>query len=414
MLWLQTPDKLYFKKGCFGLAIKELKQVYDKKKVFIVTDDFLYKNNYLKPVTDALDSMSIGYTVFSDVQPDPTLSSALAGAKAMTSYEPDCVLAFGGGSPIDAAKIMWLLYEHPEVDFMDMAMRFMDIKKRVYDFPVMRQKADFVAVPTTAGTGSEVTPFAVITDDETNVKYPIADYQLLPTMAIVDPDFMMDLPQGVTVASGIDVITHAFESYVSMLTNDYTEGMALTAIKNVFKYLPVVFDDPKNVEAREKMANASCVAGISFANSFLGICHSLAHKLGATFHVPHGIANAMLLNEVVRFNATDNPNKMGAFSQYKYPNAKVRYSEIADYLGITGKTNDEKVEKLIEKFEELKVKVGVPKSIKEYGIKEEDFLAAVDKMAEQAFDDQCTGANPRYPLISELKQCYLNAYYGTK
>jgi acetaldehyde dehydrogenase/alcohol dehydrogenase len=318
----------------------------------------------------------------------------------------------GGGSAMDAGKIMWMLYEHPDVDFLDMAMRFMDIRKRIYTFPKMGIKANFIAIPTSAGTGSEVTPFAVITDENTGIKYPIADYELLPNIAIVDIDLMMDMPKGLTAASGIDALTHSLEAYASMLASDYTDGFALTSIKNIFKYLPMAYNDGSDEEAREKMANAATIAGMAFANAFLGVCHSMAHKLGAFFHVPHGIANALLINEVIKFNAVDNPKKMGAFSQYKFPIAAQRYAEIADFIGIGGKTDEEKIEKLTEKISELRETIGIKKSIKEYGIDEKDFLERLDEVAEQAFDDQCTGANSRYPLIEKKKKMYLNAYYG--
>jgi acetaldehyde dehydrogenase/alcohol dehydrogenase len=412
MLWFRTPEKIYFKKGCLGVALSELKEVYDKKKVFLVTDEFLYKNNYTKPVTDKLDEMGIRHFIFFNVLPDPTLGSAKEGAKAMNDFQPDCIVALGGGSAMDAGKIMWTLYEHPDLDFLDLAMRFMDIRKRIYPFPKMGVKANFVAIPTSAGTGSEVTPFAVITDENTGIKYPLADYELLPNIAIVDIDFMMDMPKGLTAASGIDALTHCLEAYASMLASDYTDGLALTGIKNIFKYLPAAYNDGTNEQAREKMANASTIAGMAFANAFLGICHSLAHKLGAFFHIPHGIANALLINYVIRFNATDNPKKMGAFSQYKYPKALERYAEIASFLGLTGGTDEEKVNKLTAKIEELKEAIGIKKSIREYGIEEKDFLAKLDQMTEQAFDDQCTGANPRYPLMEEMKEIYLSAYYG--
>jgi len=412
MLWFRTPDKIYFKKGSLKVALSELKSIYNKKKVFIVTDEFLYKNNYTKPITDKLDEMGIRHTTFFNVLPDPTLASAKAGAQAMREFEPDCVIALGGGSAMDAGKVMWLMYEHPDLEFLDMAMRFMDILKRTYMFPKMRVKADFVAIATSAGTGSEVTPFAVITDESTGIKYPIADYELLPTMAIVDVDFMMDMPKGLTAASGIDALTHALEAYASMLATDYTDGLALIAIRNVFNYLPVAFEDGSNVEAREKMANASTIAGMAFANAFLGICHSMAHKLGAAFHIPHGTANALLINGVIKFNATDNPKKMGAFSQYKYPKATQRYAEIASFLGLGGKTDEEKTDKLLAKINELKATLGIKKSIKDYGVSEKDFLAKLDDMVEQAFDDQCTGANPRYPLMEEMREIFLNAYHG--
>ena len=412
MLWFRTPEKVYFKKGSLKVALSELKDVYNKKKVFIVTDAFLYKNNYTKPVTDKLDEMGIRHFTFFNVLPDPTLASAKEGAKAMHEFEPDCIIALGGGSAMDAGKIMWTLYEHPDVDFLDLAMRFMDIRKRIYAFPKMGTKANFIAITTSAGTGSEVTPFAVITDEITGIKYPIADYELMPNIAIVDIDFMMDMPKGLTAASGIDALTHSLEAYASMFATDYTDGLALTSIKNIFKYLPIAYNDGSNEEAREKMANASTIAGIAFANAFLGICHSMAHKLGAFFHLPHGIANALLINGVIKFNAADNPKKMGAFSQYKYPKAVERYAEIASFIGIDGKTGDEKVKKLICRIDDLKESIGIKKAIKDYGIDEKDFLARLDEMVEQAFDDQCTGANPRYPLMDEIKEIYLDAYYS--
>ena len=413
MLWFRSPEKVYFKKGCMPLALQELKDVYAKKKVFIVTDTFLYQNGYVKAVESALDEMGIQHTCFYDVAPDPTLATATQGAEAMRSFEPDAIIALGGGSPMDAAKIMWVMYEHPEVDFLDLAMRFMDIRKRVYTFPKMGDKALFVAIPTSSGTGSEVTPFAVITDESTGTKYPLADYELMPHMAIVDADNMMDQPKGLTSASGIDVLTHALEAHASILATDYTDGMALTAMKNVFDYLPAAYDkgaaDPT---AREKMANASCLAGMAFANSFLGICHSLAHKLGAFHHLPHGIANALLITEVMKFNAVAIPTKMGTFSQYQYPHAQERYVECARYCGVVGKDDADTFKKFLQKIEELKVSVGIKKTIKDYGITEKDFLATLDQMVEEAFDDQCTGANPRYPLMKEIKEIYLKVYYG--
>jgi len=412
MLWFRTPQKVYFKKGSLGVAICELKDVYDKKKVFIVTDEFLYKNEYTKPITEKLDGMGIRHTTFYKVKPDPTLKSAMEGAEAMRSFEPDCIIALGGGSAMDAGKIMWLLYEHPDVDFQNSVTRFMDIRKRVYTFPKMGEKADFIAIPTSAGTGSEVTPFAVITEDATGIKYPIADYELMPDMAIIDIDFMMQMPKALTAASGMDALTHALEAYASMLATDYTDGLALAAIKNVFKYLPTACSDGTNEEAREKMANASTIAGMAFANAFLGICHSLAHKLGAFFHLPHGVANALLIGEVIRYNATDNPVKMGAFSQYKYPKAVARYAEVASFIGIEGKSDEEKTEKLVQKINELRASVGIVSSVQEFGIPEKDFLAKLDEMVEQAFDDQCTGANPRYPLMAEMKEIYTKVYYG--
>jgi acetaldehyde dehydrogenase/alcohol dehydrogenase len=413
MLWFRTPDKVYIKRGCLPVALDEIKNVLGKRRVFIVTDHFLYKNGLTKQLADKLDEMGVVHTTFFDVAPDPTLECAREGAKAMRDFEPDCIIAFGGGSPMDAAKIMWVLYEHPDADFEDMAMRFADIRKRVYDFPKMGEKAYFIAIPTTAGTGSEVTPFAVITDEKTGVKYPLADYELMPDMAIVDPNLMMNMPKGLTAASGIDVLTHAVEAYASMLATDYTDGPALKAIKMVFDYLPRSYKNGgKDPEAIDKMANAATLAGMAFANAFLGICHSMAHKLGAYFHLPHGVANALMINEVIRFNASEAPVKMGTFPQYDHPQALARYAEIADYLGLGGKTNEEKLERLIKAIAELKESVGIKKSIKEYGIEEKDFLEKLDEMSEQAFDDQCTGANPRYPLISEIRELYLNAYYG--
>ena len=415
MLWFRSPDKVYFKKGCLPVALDELGTELNKKRAFVVTDSFLYKNGYTKPITDKLDQLGITYTCFSDVEPDPSLESAQKGAKAMEAFEPDVIIALGGGSAMDAAKIMWVLYENPEADFMDMAMDFMDIRKRVYRFPKMGKKAYFIAVPTSSGTGSEVTPFAIITDRSTGVKWPLADYELLPDMAIVDVDNMMNQPKGLTSSSGLDVFTHALEAYVSMLASDYTEGLSLKAIKNVFEYLPRAYENGgKDVEARQKMADASCIAGMAFANAFLGINHSLAHKLGAFHHIPHGLANALLLTNVMRFNANPVPKKMGTFPQYKYPHTLERYCDCAKAIGICGKTDEETLELFIAEIERLKDTCCVPKSIKEYGIDEKEFLKTIDEMSEQAFDDQCTGANPRYPLISEMKQIYLDAYYGNK
>ncbi len=413
MLWFRAPEKVYIKKGCLPVALEELRSVRGAKKAFIVTDTFLYQNGYTKPITDKLDEMGIAHATFFDVQPDPTLKNALEGTKQMTAFAPDTIIALGGGSAMDAAKIMWVLYEHPEADFMDMAMRFIDIRKRVYTFPKMGEKAYFIAIPTSAGTGSEVTPFAVITDEKTGVKYPLADYELLPDMAIIDTDFHMSAPKGLTAASGIDAVTHALEAYAAMLATDYTDGLALQALKNIFKYLPRAYENGQtDVEAREKMANAATMAGMAFANAFLGVCHSMAHKLGAFHHLPHGIANAIMIEEVLRFNASEAPAKMGTFSQYDHPHTLARYAEVADYLGLGGKTDEEKLENLIKAINELKEKVGIKKTIKDYGIDEKDFLERLDDMVEQAFDDQCTGANPRYPLMSEIKQMYLNAYYG--
>ena len=413
MLWFRAPEKIYIKKGCLPIALDELRTVRGSKKAFIVTDAFLYENGYTKPITDKLDEMGIAHTTFFNVQPDPTLGNAKEGAAQMAAFKPDTIIALGGGSAMDAAKIMWVLYEHPEADFMDMAMRFIDIRKRVYTFPKMGEKAYFIAVPTSAGTGSEVTPFAVITDEETGVKYPLADYELLPNMAIIDTDFHMSAPKGLTAASGIDAVTHAVEAYAAMLATDYTDGLALKALKTIFEYLPRAYENGQtDVMAREKMANAATMAGMAFANAFLGVCHSMAHKLGAFHHLPHGVANALMIEEVIRFNAEEAPAKMGTFSQYDHPHTLARYGEIADYLGLGGKNDEEKMENLISAINELKAKIGIKETIKDYGIDEKDFLDNLDEMVEQAFDDQCTGANPRYPLMSEIKQMYLNAYYG--
>ncbi len=412
MLWFRAPEKVYFKKGCMPVALDELKHVMDKKRAFIVTDSFLYMNGYTKPITDKLDELGIVYQCFSDVQPDPTLANAQAGAKAMTAFKPDVIIALGGGSAMDAGKIMWVMYEHPEVDFQDMAMRFIDIRKRVYTFPKMGEKAYFVAIPTSSGTGSEVTSFAVITDQETGVKYPLADYELMPDMSIVDADNMMSQPKGLTSASGVDVLTHALEAYASVMATDYTDGLALKAMKNVFEYLPRAYENGNDVEARCKMADASCMAGMAFNNAFLGVCHSMAHKLGAFHHIPHGIANALLISMVVEYNAAECPRKMGTFSQYQYPHTMARYAECARFVGIQAKDDAEAVQKLIAKIEELKEKVGIKKTIADYDVDEKYFLETLDDMCEKAFDDQCTGANPRYPLISEIKDMFLRAYYG--
>ncbi|MDN5353158.1 MAG: acetaldehyde dehydrogenase / alcohol dehydrogenase [Clostridiales bacterium] len=415
MLWLRVPEKVYFKKGCIPVAIQELKDVYNKKKAFIVTDTFLYKNGYTKAITDQLDNMGIVHHTFFDVTPDPTLTCANAGAKALAEFAPDVIIAVGGGSAMDAAKIMWIMYEHPEADFADLAMRFMDIRKRVYVFPKMGVKADLVCIATSSGTGSEVTPFAIITDESTNTKYSIADYALLPTMAISDADIMLDQPKGLTASSGIDALTHAFEAYASMLANDYTDGLALKAVKLIFDYLPRAYKYGRDdIEAREKMANASTIAGIAFANAFLGVCHSMAHKLGARHHVQHGIANALLITDVMKYNAAEVPKKMGTFPQYAYPHTMARYAEIASYLGLPGKNDQEKFDSLVAKVEELKATIGIAKSIKEHGIDEQAFLDTLDVMCEEAFDDQCTGTNPRYPLMSEIRELYLDAYYGRR
>ena len=415
MLWFRAPEKVYIKKGCLPVALDELKTVMGKKRAFIVTDSFLYQNGYTKPITDKLDEMGIVHTTFFNVQPDPTLANAKEGAAQMAAFKPDTIIALGGGSAMDAGKIMWVMYEHPEADFMDMAMRFIDIRKRVYTFPKMGEKAYFIAVPTSAGTGSEVTPFAVITDESTGVKYPLADYQLLPNMAIIDTDFHMSAPRGLTAASGIDAVTHALEAYASIMATDYTDGLAFKALKTIFEYLPRAYDNGQtDIEAREKMANAATMAGMAFANAFLGVCHSMAHKLGAFHHLPHGIANALMIEEVLRFNASEAPTKMGTFSQYDHPHTLARYAEVADYLGLGGKTDSEKLENLIKAINDLKARVGIKETIKDYDVDEKVFLDNLDEMVEQAFDDQCTGANPRYPLMSEIKQMYLNAYYGDK
>ena len=413
MLWFRTPEKVYFKKGSMPVALDELGTIMHKKKAFIVTDSFLYKNGYVKGIEEKLDAMGIQHTCFYEVAPDPTLQCAQKGADMMRSFEPDTIIALGGGSAMDAAKIMWVMYEYPDANFEDMAMDFMDIRKRVYTFPEMGKKAYFVAIPTSSGTGSEVTPFAIITDAETGVKWPLADYQLLPNMAIVDVDNMMTQPKGLTSASGIDVMTHAIEAFVSIMATDYTDGLAMKAVKMVFENLPSAYENGANdPKAREEMANASCMAGMAFANAFLGLNHSMAHKLGAFHHLPHGVANAVLLTEVMRYNASEVPTKMGTFSQYQYPHALARYAELGRFAGCTGKDDKEVFENFLAKLEVLKEQIGIKKSIKEYGIDEKYFLDTLDDMVEQAFNDQCTGANPRYPLMSELKEMYLKAYYG--
>ncbi len=411
MLWFKVPQKIYFKYGSLPTALEELKG--EHKKAFIVTDRTLAELGFTSHITKILDEIGIDYRIFSEVNEDPTLSSTEAGAKAMLEYNPDVIIALGGGSAMDAAKIMWVLYEYPETRFRDLAMRFMDIRKRILPFPKMGIKARFVAVATSAGTGSEVTPFSVITDDKTGIKYPLADYELTPHVAINDPDLMLTMPKGLTVASGIDVLTHALESYVSVLATEYTKPYSLEAMRLVFKYLPEsVAMGAAAIKAKEKMANASCLAGMAFANAFLGINHSLAHKLGGKFHIPHGIANAMLMTEVIRYNSVEAPTKMGVFPQYRYPDALHRYAAIADFLGLGGETKEEKLEKLIQAIDRLKEEIGIPMSIKDYGISEKEFLDAVDQMSLDAFDDQCTTANPRYPLIEELKGIYMRAYYG--
>ena len=413
MLWFRTPDKVYIKRGCIPVALEELKYVMDKKKVFIVTDRFLFENGYTKVVTDKLNELGIDHTTFSNVLPDPTLGSAREGAKLIEEYKPDCIIAIGGGSAMDAAKIMWVLYEHPEVDFLDMAMRFQDIRKRIYTFPKMGEKAYFIAIPTSSGTGSEVSPFAVITDESTGIKYPLADYELMPKMAIVDANMMMNSPKGLTAASGIDALVHSIEAYGSMMATEFTDGLALEAIKIIFEYLPRAYQNGANdPEAREKMANAATMAGMAFANAFLGICHSMGHKLGAFFHLPHGFTVALVLDEVMRFNASEAPEKMGTFPQYEHPHTLRRYAEIAESLGIDGYDDWDKLNKLIAKIDGLKDAIEMKHTIREYGVEESKFLENLDEMSEQAFDDQCTGANPRYPLISEIKDIYLKSYYG--
>jgi acetaldehyde dehydrogenase/alcohol dehydrogenase len=415
MLWFRAPEKVYIKRGCLPVALDELKTVMGKKRAYIVTDTFLYENGYTKTITEKLDSMGIVHETFFDVAPDPTLACAKKGAAQMTAFKPDVIIALGGGSAMDAGKIMWVLYEHPEVDFEDMAMRFADIRKRVYTFPKMGEKAYFIAVPTSAGTGSEVTPFAVITDETKGMKYPLADYELLPDMAIVDADVQMNAPKGLTSASGIDAVTHALEAYVSVMATDYTDGLAIQALKVIFEWLPAAYNEgAANPVAREKMANAATIAGMAFANAFLGVCHSMAHKLGAFHHLPHGVANALMINEVLRYNSCEVPPKMGTFPQYDHPKTLSRYAQIADALNLGGSSDEDKLEKLILAVEKLKEQIGIKKTIKDYGIDEKDFLARLDDMSEQAFDDQCTGANPRYPLIEEIKKMYLNVYYGKK
>ena len=415
MLWFRAPEKVYVKRGCLGVALEELTTVMGKQRVFVVTDTFLFQNGYIKPVTEKLEEMNIQYTIFSNVMPDPTLKCAKEGLEMMNSFNPDCIIAIGGGSAMDAAKIMWVMYEHPEVEFMDMAMRFVDIRKRVYTFPKMGIKANLIAIPTTAGTGSEVTPFAVITDEKTDIKYPLADYELMPNMAIVDANMMMDAPGSLTAASGIDAATHALEAYASMMATDYTDALAQKSLKMVFEYLPRAYEKGReDIEAREKMADAATMAGMAFANAFLGVCHSMAHKLGAFYHIPHGIANALMITEVIKFNCSEKPAKMGTFPQYDHPHVLQRYAELAAYLGFNGNTEKQKVASLINGIEELKEKIGIKKTIKDYGVDEKEFLNRLDDLAEQAFDDQCTGTNPRYPLIEEIKTMLLNAYYGGK
>lgn len=410
MLWFKIPPKVYFKRGATDLALRELK---GKKRAFIVTDRYLFNSGTVNTVTNVLEEIGVDFQIFFDVKPDPTISTINEALQMIRTYEPDVIIALGGGSPIDAAKIIWLMYEQPDTNFEDISMRFMDIEKRICQIPDLGKKAELVAIPTTSGTGSEVTPFAVITDDETHIKYPIADYALTPNMAIIDPNFVDSMPAGLCAASGIDALSHAVEAYVSALATNFTNSNSLEAIKLIFRYLPRSFKEGKNDPmAKEKMHYASTIAGMAFANAFLGICHSMAHKLGSAFNIPHGVANALLLNQVIKFNATDCPTNQCAFPQYKFPNAKAKYGQIADELGLGGKNDDEKVDLLIEAISKLKKDVNIPASIKEMGISEKDFMAKVDTLAEQAFDDQCTGANPSYPLIKELRQLYINAYKG--
>ncbi len=415
MQWFRAPEKVYIKRGSLPEALTEIGTRMQKKKAFIVTDSFLYKSGFTGIITKRLGELGVKTAEFFDVEPDPTLACAVRGAEAMKAFEPDVIIAVGGGSAMDAAKIMWVLYEHPEADFEDMAMRFCDIRKRIYDFPHMGDKAYFVAVPTSAGTGSEVTPFAVITDEKTGTKYPLADYELMPDMAIVDADLHMTAPKGLTSASGIDAVTHALEAYASVMATDYTDALAIQSLRVIFEYLPRAYENGANdPEAREKMADAATMAGMAFANAFLGISHSLAHKLGAFFHIPHGIANALVIDRVMRFNASEAPTRMGTFPKYDHPHALRRYAEVAEKLGIGGKDDSEKLENLIKAVNDLKKKIGIKDTIKDYGVDEKEFLEKLDNMTQQAFDDQCTGANPRYPLMSELKQIYLDSFYGDR
>ncbi|GGB63372.1 bifunctional acetaldehyde-CoA/alcohol dehydrogenase [Shewanella inventionis] len=410
MLWHKLPSSIYFRRGSLPIALEELS---DKKRALIITDKFLFNNGYCNETLKILKAQGLETEVFYEVEADPTLAIVRQGAKVANSFQPDVIIALGGGSPMDAAKIIWVMYEHPDVDFTDLALRFMDIRKRIYKFPKMGRKAKMVAIPTTSGTGSEVTPFAVVTDETTGMKYPIADYELTPSMAIVDPNLVMDMPKSLTAFGGIDAVTHALEAYVSVMANEYSDGQALQALDLLVKYLPDAYElGAKAPVAREKVHNGATIAGIAFANAFLGICHSMAHKLGAEFHLAHGLANALLISNVIRFNATDMPTKQAAFSQYDRPKALCRYAAISEHLKLGGKTDEQKVEKLIEKIEELKKLIGIPASIQEAGVNEADFIAKLDELAEDAFDDQCTGANPRYPLISEIKQVLLDSFYG--
>ncbi len=410
MLWFKIPPRVYFKRGATDLALREF---VDKKRAFIVTDRYLFNSGNVYTVTDVLESMGIDYQIFFDVKPDPTIATIKEALAMVKTYEPDLIIALGGGSPIDAAKILWLMYELPDTSFEDLAMRFMDIRKRIYDLPILGKKAQLVAIPTTSGTGSEVTPFAVITDEKTHIKYPIADYSLTPYMAIIDSNFVDSMPKGLCAASGIDALSHAFEAYVSSMATNFTNSPALEASKLIFRYFRRSYNEGANDPvAREKMHYASTLAGMAFANAFLGLCHSMAHKLGAAFNLPHGIANALILCQIIRFNANDCPTKQCAFPQYKYPNAKAKYGQIADQLLLGGKDDDEKVELLIQAVQQLKKDVNIPLSIKDAGVSEKEFYAKLDEMVELAFDDQCTGANPAYPLMSEIKEIYIKAFNG--
>ncbi|MEA5077649.1 MAG: bifunctional acetaldehyde-CoA/alcohol dehydrogenase [Anaerolineaceae bacterium] len=410
MLWFRVPPKIYMKAGCLPVALQDLEGM---KRAFIITDSALFNLGYVDRITSVLEKLGIECECFHQVRPDPTLSTINEGVRLINAFKPDAVIALGGGSPMDAAKIIRLLYEHPDVEFEGLALRFMDIRKRIYTFPIGNQKTTFIAIPTTSGTGSEVTPFAVITDDRTGLKYPIADYSLTPDMAIIDSDLTIGMPKPLAAASGYDAIVHSLEAIVSVAATDYTNSLALEALRVLYKYLERAYNDgDQDLRAREKVHNASTMAGMAFANAFLGICHSMAHKLGAAFHIPHGIANALLITQVIRFNATDNPTKQAAFPQYRYPGAIARYVRIADYLGLGGDSNDEKIAALVASLDQMKRALNIPASIKDYGINEEEFLARVDQLAEEAFDDQCTGTNPRYPLISEIRELYLQAYYG--
>ncbi len=423
MLWFKLPPKIYFKYGCLPVALQELE---GKKRAFIVTDSFLFSTGMIDRIQDSLAQIGVETEVFHQVKPDPTLGTINTAMQLVNAYKPDVIIAVGGGSPMDAAKIIWLLYEHPEVQFEGLALRFMDIRKRIYAFPNMGKKAELVCIPTTSGTGSEVTPFAIITDEKTGMKWAIADYALTPSMAIVDSELAMGQPKGLTASCGIDVLTHALEALASSMSTDYTNSLSLEAARIIFKYLPQAYEDGTNKKAREKVHDASTMAGMAFSNAFLGLCHSMAHKLGAQFHVPHGMANALLLTNIIRFNANDNPTKQASFPQYEFPSAISRYARVADYISTpvnnekntdlmdsrNAKTLEEKVEILIDGIEKLKKQLNVPSSIQEWGVSEEDFLAVVDDLSVKAFDDQCTGSNPRYPLISQIKQLYLDSFYG--